>query len=277
MKNLKNYARLMILSILIMVHVSIYVVVSNNTDYEIPEEIIAEKVEDTVVAASYQKTTTKTTLSNMQYNFMYLDYETIDETDFNIKKDEIIEEQDILYEYIYPYDMYVIASALNVRTSPNKDSYDNIVGQLKYGKLVTVLGIRDEWVAINYENNICFISSDYLQETEPEKDTYNSNWNGIKLNKTNGRIEGPSGVETYYNLPMNGVIKLMNSKGFYGNVWVRSDGVKMWDDYVMVAADLNVYPKGTIVETSLGYGIVVDTGDFTSNGSGVIFDIAVDW
>lgn len=29
--------------------------------------------------------------------------------------------------------------------------------------------------------------------------------------------------------------------------WVREDGCKMFGDYVMIAADLSVYPKGSIV------------------------------
>ena len=36
--------------------------------------------------------------------------------------------------------------------------------------------------------------------------------------------------------------------------------MKMLGDYVIVAADLNKYPRGSIVDTSLGQGIVCDTG-----------------
>jgi 3D (Asp-Asp-Asp) domain-containing protein len=69
----------------------------------------------------------------------------------------------------------------------------------------------------------------------------------------------------------------MNDLGYYYDYWVRSDGTKMFGNWVMIAADLSVYPKGSLVETSLGTGIVVDTGDFVTNGSGVSFDIAVTW
>ena len=34
-------------------------------------------------------------------------------------------------------------------------------------------------------------------------------WEGIVLTPVLGRIQGPSGVETYYNLPMEGVISIM--------------------------------------------------------------------
>jgi hypothetical protein len=65
--------------------------------------------------------------------------------------------------------------------------------------------------------------------------------------------------------------------GYYEKYWVRSDGVKMYGKYVCCACDLNKHPKGSLLETSLGTGIVVDTGDFVHNGSGVDIDIAVTW
>lgn len=59
--------------------------------------------------------------------------------------------------------------------------------------------------------------------------------------------------------------------------WVREDGCKMFGDYVMIAADLSVYPKGSIVQISLGLAIVCDTGSFVYNGSNRAFDVAVTW
>ena len=50
----------------------------------------------------------------------------------------------------------------------------------------------------------------------------------------------------------------------------------MLGDYVIVAADLNKYPRGSIVDTSLGQGIVCVTGSFTQN-SDTQLDIATDW
>lgn len=90
-----------------------------------------------------------------------------------------------------------------------------------------------------------------------------------------GIFYGPSGKETYYNLPMEGVIKIMKDAGYYMDYAVREDGVKTYGGYVMVAADLDKYPRGTLLETSLGKGLVCDTGDFV--GSDVVIDIAVDW
>lgn len=90
-------------------------------------------------------------------------------------------------------------------------------------------------------------------------------WAGSKLTKSKGVNYGPSGKETYYNLPMGGVIRIMRNKGFSETeypYWVRSDGVKMLGDYVMCAANLSVHPRGSIVQTSLGLGIICDTGGF---------------
>lgn len=82
--------------------------------------------------------------------------------------------------------------------------------------------------------------------------------------------------ETYYNLPMDGVISIAKSQGIEGEYWVRDDGCKMYGNYIIVAANLDVYPRGSLVETSLGTGIVLDTGGFaTSNPNQV--DIATDW
>lgn len=50
----------------------------------------------------------------------------------------------------------------------------------------------------------------------------------------------------------------------------------MLGPYVMVAANLRTRPKGTILETSLGTAIVVDTGSFVSEHPNGV-DIAVNW
>ena len=101
-------------------------------------------------------------------------------------------------------------------------------------------------------------------------------WKGPVLSKGRGVNYGPSGKETYYNLNMNGVVRIMRSMGFDGEYWVRDDGCKMLGDYIMVAANLNLHPRGSIVETSLGQGIVCDTGGFAKRNPTQI-DIAVTW
>ena len=48
------------------------------------------------------------------------------------------------------------------------------------------------------------------------------------------------------------------------------------DGYVIVAAQLDRYPRCTIVETSLGLGKVYDTGGFALVNPEQ-FDLATDW
>lgn len=79
--------------------------------------------------------------------------------------------------------------------------------------------------------------------------------------------------ETYYDLPMNIVIGACG-KGSYK---IRSDGAKVdQDGYVLVAANLNSYPRCSVVETSLGPGKVYDTGGFAVRHP-YGFDLATDW
>lgn len=99
---------------------------------------------------------------------------------------------------------------------------------------------------------------------------------GNHLTKSSGVYNGPSGKETYYNLDMSGVVSIMRGIGNNDEYWVRSDGVKMLGDYVMVAADFSTRPRGSLIETSLGTGIVCDTGTFVYNDPTQL-DIAVTW
>lgn len=82
--------------------------------------------------------------------------------------------------------------------------------------------------------------------------------------------------ETYYNLPMQGVVAIARAHGIGGEYWVRSDGAKMLGDYIMLATNNDVYPIGTLVPCSLGMGISLDTGTFAASNPYQI-DIAVDW
>ena len=85
---------------------------------------------------------------------------------------------------------------------------------------------------------------DYGEESNEEPSS--EEWTGKKLTKSAGVVSAsqtPSGYrETYYNLNMNGCLRAMglDSEG-YG---VRSDGVKTYNGYVMVASpNLSRYPK----------------------------------
>jgi len=94
-----------------------------------------------------------------------------------------------------------------------------------------------------------------------------------------GVFNGPSGRETYYNLNMTNIINFMRDLGYDETnypYWIREDGCKMLGPYIMVAANFEIRPRGTILETSLGTAIVVDTGDFVNTYPEGI-DIAVNW
>lgn len=100
-----------------------------------------------------------------------------------------------------------------------------------------------------------------------------------RLTKSKGVFMGPSGRETWYNLNMSTCVKMMRNLGFSEEeypVWVRSDGAKMMGDYVMCAANLETRPKGTIVESSLGLAIVVDTGGFAKTHPDGL-DLCTNW
>ena len=99
------------------------------------------------------------------------------------------------------------------------------------------------------------------------------------LTRSGGVFYGPTGKEKYYNLKMSGVVQIMRVCGYSEEeypYWVRDDGVKMLGAYVMVAANLSVYPRGSIVETSLGTGLVCDMCVGATYGDTVL-DLAVNW
>ena len=105
--------------------------------------------------------------------------------------------------------------------------------------------------------------------------------------RPSGVLSAASGVnyfgqqkETYYNLPMDGVIswariKLPDDMKDL-EYTVRADGCKMFGDYIIIAANQTVHPYGSLVETSLGTGIVLDTGGFALTNPNQV-DIAVNW
>ncbi len=112
-----------------------------------------------------------------------------------------------------------------------------------------------------------------------EKVTADLIWNGPVLAVGIGTVMGPTGKETYYNQPMQGVVRIMRGIGFDEEAypyWEREDGVKMLGDYVMVAANLDRHPRGSLVPCSRGMAIVCDTGEFAVNNPEQL-DVAVNW
>ena len=112
-----------------------------------------------------------------------------------------------------------------------------------------------------------------------DKTGRNTSWNGRRISSGADTIMGPSGKETYYNLNMSVCIRVMRRMGFSEEEYpyaVRSDGVKTLGGLVMVAANLSLRPRGSLIETSVGPGIVVDTGGFAKRNPRQL-DICVSW
>lgn len=169
------------------------------------------------------------------------------------------------------YEKYV-TTVINIRQEPNTDS--EVLGKYTPGDKITIRGEIDgnDFVMVNYKGQDAFIHSEYLSDEEPTV-----KWEGPTINRWCGTVHGPSGKETYYNLPMEGCIRLARSIGIGGTYWVRADGCKMLGNYIMVATDVHRWPKGTILETSLGTAMVVDHCGSASRYSGRWIDIAVNW
>lgn len=121
-----------------------------------------------------------------------------------------------------------------------------------------------------FSKDVCVYADDCI--TYFEENIYR----GPSLTRGRGTIQGPSGKETFYNLNMNGVVSIMRRMGYDYEYWVRDDGVKMFGNYVMVAANLKLRPRGSLIQTSLGMGIVCDTGGFAKRNPTQL-DIATTW
>lgn len=80
--------------------------------------------------------------------------------------------------------------------------------------------------------------------------------------------------ETWYNLPMKRVIERADHVFGKNPYWIREDGVKMYGPFVICAGKSSRY--GEVIDTSLGKGMILDTGDFAKTDPDKI-DIATAW
>ena len=115
-----------------------------------------------------------------------------------------------------------------------------------------------------------------MEETTQAQEPESSAWDGPVLSAWAGVVDGPSGRETYYNIDMTVVVELLRSNGYEEEYWVREDGCKMYGDYIMCAANYDLHPFGSLVESSLGTCIVCDTGGF-AEADPTQLDIATNW
>lgn len=90
-----------------------------------------------------------------------------------------------------------------------------------------------------------------------------------------GKISYDGHYETYYNLPMGRIVERADETfGVSGIYEEREDGVKTYNGFVIVAADWDIHPYGSVVNTSRGKGIVLDT--HTDKDRNIV-DLAVCW
>lgn len=125
------------------------------------------------------------------------------------------------------------------------------------------------------KEDIDYTLSDYIFKNEnvASNPTIQAKWESGYLTAPAGFIkytgaDGRLTKETWCNLNPNNLAKLMREDhGIELDYWIREDGVYMYGDYVMVAADIPhmdgtqqeaEYRKGDLVQTSLGTGMVVD-------------------
>ena len=114
------------------------------------------------------------------------------------------------------------------------------------------------------------------RERERQANRTTANYSGGHLTRYNGVYYFGNQRETYYNLDMSVIVSVAHRNGIGGEYWIREDGCKMLGDYIMLACNRSVHPYGSIVLTSLGYGISLDTGGFAyTYPYGV--DIATNW
>lgn len=95
----------------------------------------------------------------------------------------------------------------------------------------------------------------------------------IILTASLGRIQFGAHTETWYDLDMSKVVANAQAAGIPCEYSVREDGVKCFGPWVIVAAHPSI-PRFSLVETSLGTGIVLDR--HTCQDAELI-DIATDW
>lgn len=135
---------------------------------------------------------------------------------------------------------------------------------------------REEFCGDRYEEVQEWINQNHVPPVRAADPGYEEEYylpSGDALSPSAGVCYFNGHMETYYNLPMGGVLDIMYSLGYSGDYWVRSDGCKMFGDYIMVAADFGWLPRGSVVLTSLGWGMVCDTGA----GGSAWLDIATTW
>ena len=132
------------------------------------------------------------------------------------------------------------------------------------------VGYNSFGITVAYNTDGTVMSKDDIEidtVEEPEVTTEESKREIIHpvapFDNPKGVYEGVNGIEGYSNYDVSLAVNTARQCGYTKDeypYWVREDGCYMLGDYIICAADYKKYPYGTIVETALGKGIVIDTG-----------------
>lgn len=95
----------------------------------------------------------------------------------------------------------------------------------------------------------------------------------VVLTAVLGRVTYNGHTETWYDLPMSKVIQNAQDAGIPCEYWIDERGVKMFGQWVIVAAHPSKI-RYTMVDTSLGEGIILD---YHTTGQEDLIDIACAW
>ena len=171
---------------------------------------------------------------------------------------------------------YIGNNGENYQTIQDACDYLAASYEYAYNEEDKALKSEEERIAWKNERKEYLESKKNIAKTYVQPTVVYSSANTDGLTQSSGVNYYGDQKETYYNLNMSRVVSRAQDSGIQGDYWVRDDGVKMYGDYVIIAANQDVHPYGSTVDTSLGEGIVLDTGGFAA-GNPTQVDIATDW
>lgn len=137
------------------------------------------------------------------------------------------------------------------------DDIDHEMKNIKNNTTSTTEEVKREWYYHRCEDIGDKIETSYYETNLPTDcvHPYSESNTGIYYNAEGKR-------ESYYYYQPH-MVNYMREFGYSEDeypYWVRDDGVQMFGEYVVVAADPSIYYFGDLIPTSLGMGMVCDLG-----------------
>ena len=262
---------------------------TNNKDNSLKQEqlILKTLVKDNVVADVEVK---EEIISTEEY-FSSNEYDIVNEQNNDYQNNFYTDDALITDNSIPQIDFQTPDISLDTVPDINYDYLYDTVNQVPTVDYSNYMSVDANQVpTIDYVDNNTILNEQTLIDPNMNvniTNNYAPYWTGKVLNSYDGVVDcGPSGgKESFYDadsfnpVGMANVVQTMRDLG-YDEInypyYIREDGVRMLGNYVMVAANLEVHPRGSIVETTLGQGIVCDTGSFAKSNVRQL-DIATNW